>query len=188
MKIVIDAGHGGWDPGAVGPGGTREADLTWEWAKSCRFLLRQEGFEVDYTHVRDSGIWTHVRYPNRLRPRIANNHKACFLCLHFNAVADRSADYTYVLFNRAEGGADCALVFGQQLAAVTGNSLKTAHCPVVNERGSGLILPVEKVALLLEPCFLSTPSREEWLTNHDHIIALARAVATACAKCASKLS
>ncbi|MEP6784875.1 MAG: N-acetylmuramoyl-L-alanine amidase [Sphingomonadales bacterium] len=41
--VVIDAGHGGFDPGAVGPGGVREKDVTLALAKSVRDDLLAAG-------------------------------------------------------------------------------------------------------------------------------------------------
>lgn len=41
--VVIDAGHGGFDPGAIGPGGIREKDVTLSLAKSIRDDLLKAG-------------------------------------------------------------------------------------------------------------------------------------------------
>src|SRR5687768_9046834 len=41
--VVIDAGHGGVDPGARGPNGTREKDVTLAIARNLAELLRKDG-------------------------------------------------------------------------------------------------------------------------------------------------
>ena len=51
--VVVDAGHGGRDPGALGIGGVREKDVTLALAKTLRKSLRARGFEVVLTRDRD---------------------------------------------------------------------------------------------------------------------------------------
>jgi N-acetylmuramoyl-L-alanine amidase len=51
--VVVDAGHGGRDPGAIGVGGLREKDVTLALAKALRKSLRAGGFAVVLTRDRD---------------------------------------------------------------------------------------------------------------------------------------
>ena len=51
--VVVDAGHGGRDPGAIGVGGLREKDVTLALAKTLRKSLRASGFAVVLTRDRD---------------------------------------------------------------------------------------------------------------------------------------
>jgi N-acetylmuramoyl-L-alanine amidase len=48
--VVIDPGHGGADPGAIGIGGLREKDVNLRLARMLRDRLRARGFEVTMTH------------------------------------------------------------------------------------------------------------------------------------------
>jgi N-acetylmuramoyl-L-alanine amidase len=83
--IVLDAGHGGHDPGAVGPTGLREKTVTLEVAKSLRDLLVRDGFRVIMT-----------RYDDRFvslggRSAVANREEAdLFVSVHANASRRRS--------------------------------------------------------------------------------------------------
>lgn len=79
--IVVDAGHGGRDPGAIGPGGTYEKDVTLALAKKLAKELRSTlGCEVILTRDRD------VYLPLEERTAIANKVGAdLFLSLHANA-------------------------------------------------------------------------------------------------------
>jgi N-acetylmuramoyl-L-alanine amidase len=80
MKIVLDAGHGGHDPGAVA-NGLREKDLTLAIVKHIgRMLGEYEGVEVIYTRTDD-------RYLSlEERAAIANKLKADLLIsVHINA-------------------------------------------------------------------------------------------------------
>jgi len=79
-KIIIDAGHGGTDPGAIGKTGTREKYITLDIAKRLVSLLRDEGINVTMTRSRDIFI------PLPERVDIANNSGAdLFISIHANA-------------------------------------------------------------------------------------------------------
>ena len=54
-KIVIDAGHGGADAGAVG-GNIKEKDITLDISKRVEALLKQKGYEVKMTRVDDTFV------------------------------------------------------------------------------------------------------------------------------------
>jgi len=80
-RVVIDAGHGGKDPGGQNPRfGMDEKDLALEMSRLIGKRLQQEGFEVGFTRTTDRFI------PLGDRPRIANRGEAdFFLSIHFNA-------------------------------------------------------------------------------------------------------
>ena len=84
-KIVIDAGHGGNDPGAIGRTGLNEKDVNLDIAKRLANLLKSEGFLVTLTRSSD------VFIPLQRRPEIANNGDAdLFVSIHSNANRVRS--------------------------------------------------------------------------------------------------
>lgn len=58
VKICIDPGHGGYDPGAVGPTGLKEKDVTLDISLRLRDYLSQVGIEVIMTRTNDIPIWT----------------------------------------------------------------------------------------------------------------------------------
>ncbi|MGK2906065.1 MAG: N-acetylmuramoyl-L-alanine amidase [Desulfuromonadales bacterium] len=86
-RIVVDAGHGGKDPGAVGPSGVLEKDVTLKLAKAlAEELTRQIGCEVILTRSGD------VYLPLEERTAIANKVGAdLFISLHANANKSREA-------------------------------------------------------------------------------------------------
>jgi N-acetylmuramoyl-L-alanine amidase len=85
-RIVIDAGHGGHDPGAQG-NGLNEAELTLDVAQRLQKLLaKQPGVEVVMT--RDSDVFI----PLQERTAIANREGAdLFLSIHANASRNTEA-------------------------------------------------------------------------------------------------
>jgi N-acetylmuramoyl-L-alanine amidase len=92
--VVVDAGHGGVDPGATGPHGAREKTVTLAVARMVAAMLRDEtSYDVRMTRDRDTLIAL------RDRPRMANDWRAAggkdrpalFLSIHCNAHRDASA-------------------------------------------------------------------------------------------------
>lgn len=79
-RIIIDAGHGGNDPGAIGRTGLREKDINLDIAKRLSKLLADQGVTVTMTRSRD----TFVSLERRVD--IANDSNAqLFISLHANA-------------------------------------------------------------------------------------------------------
>ena len=80
MRIVVDAGHGGWDLGTVGRRGLLEKDLVLEIAERLGKLLETRlGMEVVYTRQDDNYI------PLDERAEIANQAQAdLFVSVHAN--------------------------------------------------------------------------------------------------------
>lgn len=78
--VVIDAGHGGKDPGCIGRGGTREKDVVLSVAKKLKSKLDANGFKTYMTRSDD-------RYLKLAeRASIAEKKKAdLFISLHANA-------------------------------------------------------------------------------------------------------
>ncbi|MGC9140751.1 MAG: LysM peptidoglycan-binding domain-containing protein [Caldimicrobium sp.] len=86
-RIMLDPGHGGEDPGAVGPNGLKEKDVVLKLAKMVGKKLEERlGVEVLYTRDKD------VFIPLAKRPALANSLKAdLFISLHLNASPDSKA-------------------------------------------------------------------------------------------------
>lgn len=55
--VVIDAGHGGADPGKVGINGALEKDINLEIARKLKIFLEQEDIEVILTRDSDTGLY-----------------------------------------------------------------------------------------------------------------------------------
>ncbi|HEV7588672.1 MAG TPA: N-acetylmuramoyl-L-alanine amidase [Longimicrobium sp.] len=88
--VVVDAGHGGVDPGAHGPAGTREKDVTLRVARMVADLLRADPtLDVRMTRDRDTLIALHdrARFANRWR---SEGQPAVFISIHCNANESRS--------------------------------------------------------------------------------------------------
>ena len=85
--IAIDAGHGGHDPGAVGPRGTYEKHITLAVSEKLAALINREpGFKAVLTRTGDYYI-----YPSK-RPDVARGKQADLLVsIHADAAENRKA-------------------------------------------------------------------------------------------------
>jgi N-acetylmuramoyl-L-alanine amidase len=115
-RIVVDAGHGGKDPGAIGPSGLMEKDVTLAMAKRLATRLEKElGCQVVLTRDKD------VFLPLEERTAIANRVGAdLFISIHANASTNRNAqgiETYYLNFSKNDKAAAVA-------ARENGTSLK----------------------------------------------------------------
>jgi N-acetylmuramoyl-L-alanine amidase len=86
--IVVDPGHGGRDPGAVGANGSQEKDRTLEISLMVRDLLRIRLPELRIVLTRTSDEYVSLGS----RTRMANRNRAdLFVSIHCNAAENRSA-------------------------------------------------------------------------------------------------
>lgn len=98
-RIVLDAGHGGYDPGAVGPGGLQEKDVVLDLTNRVARLVEEGvGIKVALTRTGDHFV------PLRERTQFANKERAqLFVSIHANA--HRSSGFegveTYFLSSEA---------------------------------------------------------------------------------------
>lgn len=81
LRVIIDAGHGGKDRGAVW-GGVRESDLNLKVARRVETSLKRRGYPV--TMTRRSDVFVDLRR----RSQISNKYHNCiFISIHFNATS-----------------------------------------------------------------------------------------------------
>ncbi len=173
IKICIDAGHGGYDPGAVGPGGTKEKDVTLVISLLLAEKLRVAGQEVILTREGDVVTWT----PNNdltKRCQIANNSKVdVFISIHANAATNPAATgtETYHHASSIDGKWLAEAVQGELVAALglPNRGVKTANFTVL----TGTNMP----AILVELAFICNPTEERMLATPSIQEKMAQAIA-----------
>ena len=85
--VVIDPGHGGQDPGAIGIGGIRETDVVLEVSKIVEKLLSEKGVKVSLTRGNEVDL--------DLSPRVSLANKInadIFVSIHANASRGKRRD------------------------------------------------------------------------------------------------
>jgi N-acetylmuramoyl-L-alanine amidase len=85
--VVVDPGHGGSDPGAIGWGGLREKDVTLRLARMLRRALVARGFQVVLTRDRDETLSLLDR--TAIAEGVGGD---VFVSIHANAAPNRTAD------------------------------------------------------------------------------------------------
>ena len=101
--IVLDAGHGGHDTGAVGPGGLMEKELVLDITRRVARLL-EDKLDVKVLLTRDSDVFV----PLRDRTSFANRERAdLFVSIHANAHREAASEgvETYFLSSEATDSA-----------------------------------------------------------------------------------
>lgn len=170
--VVIDPGHGGSDPGAVGPSGLKEKDVNLDIAWKVTEILRQQGVEVILTREDD--------YDVGLLPRaqLANDWGAtAFVSIHSNASTNRSvggtSTYTYVPSGQQR---DERLYLAQLLQEEMVGALWLRDIGVLQENFS-VLRNTWMPAALCEVAFISNPDEEQLLASDDFRQRAAEAIA-----------
>lgn len=163
MKVCIDPGHGGSQPGAVGYYGTKEKDITLQVALQLRDVLKNAGVEVVMTRDSDKDVRT-AKQPNELQARcdVANNSKAdVFVSVHCNAADDRTAHGTETWYYPKDAKSKTLAQF-IQTELVKQIGLRDRGV----KQGNYYVTRYTKMpAVLVELAFISNPEEEVLLKN-----------------------
>lgn len=165
--IVIDAGHGGKDPGAVS-GGVYEKDVNLAISKLVVQELQKYGYRVKAT--RDSDVYLTLQQ----RCDISNNsHAAVFVSIHQNSSLSSGASGVEVYhYPSSTLGNKLAGKILNRIVAKTGlknRGVKSADYYVLRN--------TEAIAALVECGFISNPEERDKLTDPSFQKKIAQAVA-----------
>ena len=152
--VAIDPGHGGRDPGAIGPSGLREADVVLDISLQVRDLLTRDG--VRNLILRESDL--SVELPDR--PRLAREAGATmFVSIHANANGRATVNGSETYFLTPQSLA-LAQMIQDELGVVLGipsRGIKTANFLVLRDSG----VP----SVLVEAAFISNAEDEARLRD-----------------------
>ncbi len=111
--VIIDPGHGGSDPGAIGSTGLREADVTLGIGRMVKQVLERQGVRVTLTRTDDSTVALEDR------PDLAQrNGGIVFVSIHANAGRDPAVAGTETYYKTPESQPLAALVQGEIVQAL----------------------------------------------------------------------
>jgi len=165
--VIIDPGHGGADPGALGPGGKLEKTVCLALARTLRDTLVRRGYNAILTRGADAEVL--------LAPRLAmiERHKAdVFVSLHANSHTTSDATGIETYFREPAS---------QAFATTVQQTVTTLlHRPDRGTKQERLyVLRHPSVpSLLFEAGFISNPSEERLLDSPDFQAQTAFALAT----------
>lgn len=177
LRIMIDPGHGGSDPGAMG-NGLKEKDLTLDIAKRVTQHLSNRYLDVHVRMTRETDVYLTLNE----RTQMANQWPAdFFLSIHINAAADPAANgFESYVYNKP---GCCATSLAKQQVIhpyivqqmkFKDRGMKRANFHVLRET----TMP----SILLENLYISNPGDAAKLANPQFREQLARAIADGVAK------
>lgn len=168
-KVVIDPGHGGYDPGATGAMGTQEKIVVLAISFKVGNILAKNGVETIYTRETDKTQSLQEKCD------VAINAKPnYFVSIHANSFTSSTVGgiETFYLSGSA-AGAKLAQTVQTELIKATGRAdrgIKTDGLYVVRNSGT--------TAILVETSFLSNLIEEKLLVTEEYQNKLALAIAT----------
>lgn len=163
--IVLDPGHGGSDPGAIGLNKTTEKSVTLAVAQKVKFMLEKFGATVIMTRSDDRDVYA----PNdtaveelSARIAIAKRNKAdIFVSLHANAFNDRSVGGTSTYYY-PKTYYDAMLAKAIQTNIMDNQKLQDRG---INQANFYVVKRSLMPAVLVEMAFISNPNEEKLLNS-----------------------
>lgn len=163
--IIVDAGHGGKDPGAIGFSGSYEKDINIEISQKLEENLKSRGYKVVLTRKNDQYI------DNIERTKLANKKRGrVFISIHGNSIEyNSSTNGIQVLYypNRESTIGD---LNNNELAQIMINSLIDGTDAIdkgIIERADLIVLNQTKMPAIIIECGFITNSNEEKLLLTD---------------------
>lgn len=170
-KIAIDSGHGGRDPGAIGPSGLKEAEM----ARKIGFLVANLLEGLGATVV---CLWKEMkRFTLKERVELVEKHLPDILIsIHLNASKDSKSNGCEVLYGGngrvKELSNKLASIIAKEISSTLGVKLRGAK-----PRPNLYLLKHSRVpAVIVEPLFISNPAEEAMLKEDENCQKIASAV------------
>ncbi len=162
-KVVLDAGHGGNDSGAVNAKyGLTEKEQTLDVAKRLKSLLAADGCTVYMTRTLNSQTLS-----NNDRYTYANTTGANVLVsIHMNGSTNASTDYTTTLFGKWRKDKELAnTIFGSLSTLPAANGTGTIGTRTPYSFASGVLLKSNMPATIAETVFITSDKEGQLLSN-----------------------
>lgn len=175
VKILLDPGHGGYDPGAIGPSGLKESHVNLRVARYLKYLLEADGATVCLTREKDNtlALSDRIRFAETYNPHL-------FVSIHHNSsLSPRNSSRAEIYYAAADHGISKMLAdsmrielakasFGDDSVVVPGGFylLRNSPCP----------------AIISEAAYISVADSEKQLMTGKALTNQAQALRTAIKK------
>lgn len=186
-RIVIDAGHGGEDGGAISCTGKSESGYNLQIALRLNDLLRLLGYDTVMIRTTDTSVYTSGQTISqkkvsdlKQRVRIVDRtHSALLLSIHQNTFPEEKYSGAQVFYGASDGSEELAKQLQKELVSTLnpGSSRKA-------KQGKGIYLldKTHAPGVLIECGFLSNYQEEEKLRSPDYQKKLSCVIATTAAR------
>lgn len=181
--VVIDAGHGGEDCGAVGVTGALEKDLNLAVASELGAILAQHGYTVVYTRTEDKLLLGEgedikgIRKISDLKNRaaVANTYpSALFISIHMNSYSE--AKYSGLQVYYAPGDEESRALAGKIQSSVKKQLQPENSRQTKAGKGIFVLENSEATAVLIECGFLTNPEECTKLSQKEYQKQLSSAI------------
>lgn len=183
--VIVDAGHGGDDGGAIGIDGTVEKDINLDIALKLEKILKFYGFNVIMTRTQD--VMTCDDGLDSLKKRkisdihnrfelMRKNPDAIFISVHQNKFEDSSQHGTQVFYS---GNDERSKELAEAIQTSVTLTLQRKNDRVVKKSGSGIYLlyHAKIPAVLVECGFISNSDEVKKLKDESYRMKLAILIA-----------
>ncbi len=173
--IVIDAGHGGEDSGAVGVNGALEKDLNLQIALEIGKALEEKGYVVVYTRTDDRLLYTEeenikgIRKISDLKNRCkiaARYPNSVFVSIHMNSFG--SSKYSGLQVYYSEKNDESRLLADSIQNKVINDLQKTNNRVTKPGKDMYILENIDNTAVLIECGFLSNKEECEKLSEKEY--------------------
>lgn len=181
--LVIDAGHGGMDGGAVGANGTVEKDVNLKVAKYLKEIAEKNGKKVIMTREEDTSLHTtdsaKIRDQKRSdlenrRQILQNNNTGIFVSIHMNQYDSKDVKGAQVFHANNDQSRNLA----NKIQTSLKKGLADGNKRVAKPAPSTLYIfkGCESTAVVVECGFLSCPEEEKLLATEEYQRKLAQCI------------
>ncbi|MCI5741878.1 MAG: N-acetylmuramoyl-L-alanine amidase CwlD [Lachnospiraceae bacterium] len=180
--IVIDAGHGGSDPGKIGINGKKEKDINLQIAKELKKKLEKEGIEVVMTRESDEGLYNSSSRNKKVddmkkRCKIIDEAKPVFtISIHQNSYPEEYVKGAQVFYyGQSQEGKELAEILQESMVQQLD---KENHRTAKANESYYLLKKTESPTVIVECGFLSNSEEAKLLADKDYQKKVAEAIHT----------
>ena len=170
--VVIDAGHGGADPGKIGINGSLEKDINLEIAQKLSWYLEQADVQTVLTRETDTGLYRDTDTRKKMADMkkrceiIADSHADLVVSIHQNSYHEESVSGGQVFYYRSsEQGKRLAELLQKRFDYVLGEKNRRLAKPNGNYY---LLLHVKCPIVIVECGFLSNRREAALLGDKEY--------------------
>ena len=178
--LVLDAGHGGIDGGAISDSGLKESDINLQIALKTEALVRFLGIDTVMTRETDTDNSDNKAYSEHdslvQRAKLANStENAVLISIHQNKFPSAVVSGAEVMYSDNDDSKALGLITQDNLVTLLDSSNRRVARPAPKE----LLLTssVECPTILVECGFMSNPQEVQKLASNDYQLKLAAILA-----------
>ena len=171
--VVIDAGHGGHDPGKVGVNDALEKDINLQIAKKVKTHLEKNGIQVVMTREDDVMEDTKLEDMKKRVALINKTKPAITVSIHQNSYSDSGIKGAQVFYyTGSEISKEAASLMQEELRKIDNENTRQ----IKGNNNFYMLMKTEVPTIIVECGFLSNPEEAEKLVSDEYQEEMAEAI------------